>query len=49
MNIIARFAATPIDALMQLPPRNGQIIFAPYLFDMDERTLPRAKQVVLQG
>ena len=48
MDISARLAATSIYALMQLPTGGREEVLAPDALNMNERTLPRAEQIVLQ-
>ena len=48
MDVPTRLAATPVNALMQLPTSGSEEVLAPDALNMNERTLPRAEQIVLQ-
>lgn len=41
------FALTGVSFFMENPTRSGRVVFRPNLFDMNQRTLPRAVEVML--
>ena len=48
MDIPPCLATPPVHTLMQLPTSGREEILAPDALNMNERTLPRAEQIVLQ-
>ena len=48
MDITPCLAPPPVHALMQLPTSGCEEVLAPNALNMNERTLPRAEQIVLQ-